>query len=132
MLYDEDVIYQKPSNGESSLDSDPFEAARHSSIFSHFARVPHQNHLLEIADTPWGDFPSDACAALDGADGAVIVVSAADGVQSGTVNAYQHCQSNGIKPIIALSKMDRPYLQIDDVLEDPHHPPRPHHQSPRW
>lgn len=102
LLYDEHVLTKKPSNGESTLDSDPVEAARHSSVFSHFMRVPHHSagnskddtnsFLLEISDTPWGDFPSAALAALDGADSAVLVVSAPDGVQSGTVQAFQHCQ----------------------------------------
>lgn len=118
MLYDEHVITKKPANGQSSLDSDPIEAARHSSVFSHFIRVPHRKHLLEISDTPWGDFPSDALASLDGADSAVLVVSAADGVQTGTLQAYQHCRSNGIKTMICLSKMDRPFLQTNRVLDD--------------
>lgn len=118
MLYDEKVVTKKPTPGESFLDFDPVEADRHSSIFSHFARVPHRGCLLEVADTPWGDFPSDAIASLDGADSAVIVVSAADGVQTGTTNAYHHCKNAGIKTMIALSKMDRPFLQVDEILAD--------------
>ena len=118
MLFDEKVINKRPSAGESFLDSDPVEASRHSSVFSHYARVPHRDHCIEIADTPWADFPADALASLDGADSAIIVVSAADGVQSGTKSAFQHCQEAGIKPIVALSKMDRPFLQIEEVLQD--------------
>lgn len=117
MLYDEKVITRKPVHGASTLDSDPEEMARKSSVFSHFARVPHRKCLIEIVDTPWGDFPCDANAALDGADSAIIVVSAADGVQSGATNAYQHCQAAGIRSIVALSKMDRPFLKIDEVLD---------------
>jgi len=118
MLYDDSVITKRPAAGESFLDSDPVEASRHSSVFSHYVRVPHRDHLLEIADTPWGDFPADAVASLDGADAAIIAVSAADGVQSGTKSAYEHCTKAGIKTMIALSKMDRPFLQIDEVLGD--------------
>lgn len=73
---------------------------------------------MEIADTPYGDFPSDALASLDGADSAVLVVSAADGVQSGTMNAFQHCSEAGIKSIAALTKMDRPFLKINEVIQD--------------
>jgi len=118
MLYDEHVITKKPSSGQFQLDSDPVEAARHSSVFSHFMRVMHADHLLELSDTPWGDFPSDALASCDGADSALLVVSAPDGIQSGTTNAYQHCQSAGIKTMIVLSKMDRPFLQVKEVLEE--------------
>ena len=121
MLYDENVITQKPASGHHDfLDSDPIESARHSSIFSHFCRVPHANdkYLLHVADTPWGDFPSDAIAALDGADSAVVVVSAADGVQAGVQHAYQHCKDAGIRMMIALSKLDRPFVQLQSVLDD--------------
>ena len=118
MLFDEKMINKRPSAGESFLDSDPVEASRHSSVFSHYARVPHRDHCIEIADTPWGDFAADALASLDGADSAIIVVSAADGVQSGTKSAFQHCQEAGIKPLVTLSKMDRPFLQVDEVLQD--------------
>lgn len=59
-----------------------------------------------------------AFAALDGTDSAVLVVSAADGVQSGTINAFQHCSEAKITNMIALSKMDRPFINIDNVLND--------------
>ena len=72
--------------------------------------------MLEVTDTPWGDFQSDANAALDGSDGAVIVASASDGVQSGTISSFKYCKENGIKCILALSKMDRPFLDIDGLL----------------
>ena len=118
MMFDEQIITQKPSSGASLLDSDPIESVRHSSVFSHFARIPHKGALLQVADTPWGDFPSDALAAVDGSDSCVIVVSATDGVQSGVINAFQHCQKAGIKMMICLSKMDRPFLQVGQVIAD--------------
>ncbi len=65
-----------------------------------------------------GDFQSDANAALDGSDGAVIVASASDGVQAGTLSSFKYCQENGIKCILALSKMDRPFLDIESLLSD--------------
>ena len=116
MLYDENIISQQPKLGSSILDSDPTEISRHSSLFSHFMRIPHRKSLIELSDTPYGDFPSDAIAALDGADSALIAVSATDGVQSGTINAFQHCSKNGIKKLMVLTKMDRPFINIADVL----------------
>jgi elongation factor G len=128
MLYDEKVLARPKagaggaSHGDASatlaLDSDPSEKARKSSVFTHFCRVPHRACLLEVSDTPWGDFPCDALAALDGADAAVLVVSAAGPVPSGAVQAYRHCVDAGIPVLIALSKMDRPYIRAEQVLED--------------
>lgn len=160
MLFDENVITKRPRSGESVLDFDPAESARHSSVFSRkcriedidvttnnlqysieiskqrlnqcskpdhvvfvfvssdFIRVPHAGQLLEISDTPWGDFQSDANAALDGSDSAIIVASASDGIQTGTLSSFKYCKENGIKCILALSKMDRPFLDIAGLLNE--------------
>lgn len=118
MLFDEEILNKRPMNGLSVLDNDPTEASRHSSIFSHYVKVPHNDYLFEVMDTPWGDFPSDALASLDGADSAVIVISGADGVQSGSLKALEHCKEFGIRNMIALSKMDRPFIEVEDVLMD--------------
>lgn len=117
MLFDEKILTKRPQAGESVLDFDPAESVRHSSVFSHFLRVEHAGHLLEITDTPWGDFQSDANAATNGCDSAVIVASAVDGVQAGTISAFKFCQENGIKCILTLSKMDRPFLK-DNLLSE--------------
>jgi elongation factor G len=118
MLFDEHVLTKEPSKAQSQLDSDPAEAARSHSIFSHYSKLLHNKHLLALADTPWGDFPADAQASVDGADAAVLVVSAADSVQSGTISAYSHCQNHQIPTLIALTKLDRPFLQMETVLND--------------
>jgi elongation factor G len=39
-------------------------------------------------------------------------------VLTGTVNAFQHCRDSGIQVMLALSKMDRPFLRVEDVLQD--------------
>lgn len=75
-------------------------------------------HFYLVADTPFGDFPTDAYSALDGADSAVIVVSAADGIQTNTLNAFEHCSKNGIQTLLALNKMDRPFLDSEKVLKE--------------
>jgi elongation factor G len=131
MLYDEKVVPtpalqpKKLSSGGASgeapalfLDSDPSEKSRHSSVFTHFCRVPHRACLLEVSDTPWGDFPCDAMAALNGADSALLVLSAADpDIPSSSIQAYQRCRDAGIPVLVALSKMDRPYVKVDQVLQ---------------
>jgi len=116
IMFNGNVLFKRPNSKESCLDSDPVEANRHSSVFSHFVRVPNGQYLLELTDTPWGDFPSDAAAATNGADAAVLLVSAADSVQAGTNTAFYHCRKSGIKLLLALSKMDRPFVQVEQVL----------------
>ncbi len=117
MLYDEKVLTKQPLAGQSLLDSDPAESSRHSSVFSHFFRVPHNDHLLEVADTPWTDYQSDANSALDGSDAAVIVASVCDGLKPGTITSFQECQKKKIKSILCLSKMDREFIDVDNFMD---------------
>ena len=118
MLYDEKVLTKQPLAGQSLLDSDPAESSRHSSVFSHFLRVPHNDHLLEIADTPSHNFQSDANSALDGSDSAVIVASVCDDLKPGTITSFKECQEKNIKSILCLSKMDRPFIDVDNFMDE--------------
>mmetsp|Transcript_9777 Transcript_9777/g.14867 ORF Transcript_9777/g.14867 Transcript_9777/m.14867 type:complete len:770 (+) Transcript_9777:70-2379(+) len=118
MLYDEKVLTKQPLAGQSLLDSDPAESSRHSSVFSHFFRVPHNGHLLEVADTPWTDYQSDANSALDGSDAAVIVASVCDGLKPGTITSFQECQRKKVKSILCLSEMDREFIDVDNFMDE--------------
>eukprot|EP00986_Skeletonema_menzelii_P004929 scaffold1724_cov150-Skeletonema_menzelii.AAC.2 len=118
MLYDEKVLTKQPLAGQSLLDSDPAESSRHSSVFSHFLRVPHNDHLLELVDTPWHDFQSDANSALDGSDAAIIVASVCDGLKPGTITSFKECQEKKVKSILCLSKMDREFIDVDNFMEE--------------
>lgn len=55
---------------------------------------------------------------MNGSDGAVIVASASDGLQSGTLTAFKYCRNNGIKCILALNKMDRPFVDVASLLNE--------------
>ena len=111
MLYDDHVLTKVPTSGSAALDADPTEAARHASIFSHYCRLVHASqYLVALTDTPWGDFPTDATASVDGADAALLVLSAADGLQPGSKTAYDHCRQARIPVLAVVNKMDRPFL----------------------
>mgnify|MGYP003868036335 CR=1 FL=1 len=120
MLYDDHVLNKPPSAIHGHvLDSDAAEAARAHSVFSHFCKCVHATHyLLAMTDTPWGDFPADAVASLEGADASVLVISAADSVQAGTMSAWQHVCDLNVPTLLALTKLDRPFLDLEQVLEE--------------
>jgi len=120
MLYDDHVLNKPPSAIHGHvLDSDAAEAARAHSVFSHYCKCVHATHyLLAMTDTPWGDFPADAVASLEGADASVLVISAADSVQAGTMSAWQHVCDLNVPTLLALTKLDRPFLDLEQVLEE--------------
>ena len=47
-----------------------------------------------------------------------MVASASDGVQAGTLSSFKYCKENGLKCILALSKMDRPFLDMESLLSE--------------
>jgi len=111
------------SDSSSILDTDEVERTRHSSVFSHYVRVQHgpgdKRFVLEIADTPWGDFPADALSSLDGSDAALLTVSGPDGVQAGTLSSLRHnCKDASIPTMVVLTKMDRPFVDVDSLLRE--------------
>lgn len=118
MLFDKHVLTKPPAAQQSALDADPTEVARHASIFSHYCRLVHADHLVALTDTPWGDFPTDAVASLDGADAALWILSAADGVQPGSLSALEHCREARIPLLAVVNKMDRPFLVLDQLHAD--------------
>ncbi|NOY26887.1 MAG: elongation factor G [Oligoflexia bacterium] len=98
----------KTVDGTSILDFEPEEQKRGGSIASSVAWLEHDGHKINILDTP-GDqnFLYDALAALRGADAAVVVVSAPDGVEVGTERLFSAARNLGLPTIIFINKMDR-------------------------
>ncbi|MCB9759372.1 MAG: elongation factor G [Alphaproteobacteria bacterium] len=101
----------------SILDFEPEEHKRGSSIGSSFAWVEHKGSKINIIDTPGdGNFIFDAFAALRGADAAVVVVSAPDGIEVQTEAVYHKAVELGLPRIIVINKMDRERADPEQVL----------------
>ena len=92
----------------SLLDYEPEEHKRKGSISTSLAWVEHADHKINLLDTP-GDpaFIVDSLCALRGADAAVVVVSAPDGVEVQTEHVYDAAVQNGLVRAVFINKMDR-------------------------
>lgn len=101
----------------SLLDHEPEEQKRKGSITTGFAWVDHEDHTVTLLDTP-GDqsFLYDTLSALRGADAAVVVVSAADGLEVGTIRHYRAAADLGLPRAIFVNKLDRGVTDVDAVL----------------
>lgn len=74
---------------------------------------------LNLLDTPgYLDFTGEAIAATRVADGAVIVLGAAHGVEVGTEKVWEYCEACGIPRFFFVSMMDREHADFDKVYEE--------------
>lgn len=74
---------------------------------------------LNLLDTPgYLDFTGEAIAATRVADGAVIVLGAAHGVEVGTEKVWEYCEARGIPRFFFVSMMDREHADFDKVYDE--------------
>lgn len=110
-------------DGSTVCDHEPEEVARGSSVALGVADLdwrcsqdcPHRITLLDTPGSP--DFAGAVDGALAVADLAVVVVSAVDGVQSGTEAAWRRCDEAGIPRLVLVSQEDRARADFHLVLE---------------
>ena len=96
-------------HGDAFLDTNPMEKDRGITIFSKEARLTWNRTDLTLMDTPGHtDFSGETERALNVLDAAVLVVSAADGVQSHTRTLWRLLEQRNIPVVLFLNKTDLP------------------------
>ena len=69
---------------------------------------------INLLDTPgYLDFTGETLSAVRVADAAVIVVSAASGVEVGTERVWEYCEARGIPRVFFISMMDKEHAGFD-------------------
>lgn len=110
-------------DGSTVCDHEPEEVARGSSVALGVADLDWTcsqgcAHRVTLLDTPGSpDFAGAVDAALGVADLAVVVVSAVDGVQSGTEAAWRRCDEAGTPRLVVVSQEDRARADFHRVLD---------------
>lgn len=106
-------------DGNSVMDFEPEEVRRHISISSAFHQYTWKNHRVNIIDTP-GDanFFSDTRSCLQGADAAIVLVEAIDGVKVQTEQAWEVLDQLEIPRVIFVNKMDRERADFWGTLKE--------------
>ena len=117
-------------DGTTVSDHEPEEKERGGSLFATAATMtwtPHvepggpaeQPHLVQLLDCPGDpDLLGQVDAALHVADLALIVVSAADGVQVGTELAWRLCDDLGLPRLVVLTACDKERADVDGVVSE--------------
>ncbi len=110
LLFDSGAINRlgKVEDGSTTSDYDPDEIKRKISISLTLLPCEWKDTKINLIDTPgYADFVGEVKAGLRIADGAVIVVCAASGVEVGTEQVWRYADERAIPRLIFVNKMDR-------------------------
>ncbi len=106
-------------DGTTVADVDPEEHVHGLSLGLSLVTVDWRGHRLNLLDTPGDpDFEGPMRAALSVADLAVLVVSAVDGIEPGTVRAWRRCEEIGVPVVVFVNKLDRERASFERTLAE--------------
>ena len=109
----------KTTDGTAAMDYDPEEAKRGCSVFTALAPIEWKNTKINFIDTPgYLDYEGEKVSGAAVADLAVIVVSAKDGIESGTENAAKLCKKNGIPVVFFVNKIDDENANFEKTVDE--------------
>ena len=110
MLYNARAITRlgKADQGNTTSDYDPEEVRRKISIYLSLLPCDWKGFKVNLIDTPgYADFLSEVKSAVRVAEGAVIVVCAASGVEVGTEQGWNYAEEQGLARLVFVNKMER-------------------------
>ena len=103
--------------GLATMDYLPEEKDRGITIESGVAHFEWKNTWFNFIDTPGHvDFGAEVDTALTAVEGAVLVVSAASGVETQTVAVFRKLREAGVRTILFVNKLDNPDYSLDETL----------------
>ncbi len=106
-------------NGTTQSDCLPVEMERGISVRSSLISFHWNNTLINLADTPGHvDFSSDVERTLCAVDGAILVLSAVEGVQAHTETIFRALQNRKIPTLLFINKIDRVGADVEAVISD--------------
>ncbi len=104
---------------ERAMDSNDLEKERGITILAKATSVEWKGTRINIVDTPGhADFGGEVERILSMVDGAVLLVDAAEGPMPQTKFVVGKALKVGLKPIVAVNKIDRPDARPDEVVNE--------------
>lgn len=105
--------------GERILDSGDIEKERGITILAKNIALLYKDTKINIIDTPGhADFGGEVERVLKMADGALLLVDAAEGPMPQTRFVLGKALEVGLKPIVVINKVDRPDARVAEVVDE--------------
>jgi len=105
--------------GERILDSNDLERERGITILSKNIALPYRGVKINLIDTPGhADFGGEVERVVKMADGALVLVDAAEGPMPQTRFVLEKALQAGVKPIVVVNKVDRPDGRPAEALDE--------------
>ncbi len=106
------------ADGTTTSDYDPLEVERRMGINLSLLPIQWQGMKLNIIDTPgYADFVGEARSGLRVAEGAIIVICAASGVEVGTEQMWSDATKANLPRLVFVNKMDRDNADFFSTLK---------------
>ncbi len=104
---------------ERAMDSNDLERERGITILSKVTSLPWHDTRINIVDTPGhADFGGEVERILNMVDGAIVLVDAAEGPLPQTKFVVSKALKVGLRPIVAINKVDRPDARASQVANE--------------
>src|SRR6188474_1122032 len=120
LLFDAGMVNRlgKVDEGNTVTDYDEEEISRKHTLSASLAYAEWNKTKINLIDTPgFGNFFSDARAAIQVADGALIVVDAVAGVEVQTEKAWAACDEQQLPRLIVVNRLDRERASLERTLD---------------
>ena len=105
--------------GEQILDSNELERERGITILAKNIAIPYRGVKINLIDTPGhADFGGEVERVLRMADGALVLVDAAEGPMPQTRFVLSKALEFGLKPVVVINKIDRSDARAEEVLNE--------------
>jgi elongation factor G len=104
-------------DGTTVSDHDEAEIRQQRSVALSLCSFIHDGVKVNLLDTPgYGDFVGELRAGLRAADGALFVVSAADGIDGATQQLWDECADVGMPRAVVITRLDSPRADFERMV----------------
>jgi len=119
LLKQSGVFRDNQRTSERMMDSNDIERERGITILAKVTSVVWKDTRINIVDTPGhADFGGEVERILNMVDGAIVLVDAAEGPMPQTKFVVSKALKVGLRPIVAVNKIDRPDARPDEVINE--------------
>lgn len=119
LLKQSGTFRQNEKTAERMMDSNDLERERGITILAKTTSVEWNGYRINIVDTPGhADFGGEVERILDMVDGAIVLVDSSEGPMPQTKFVVSKALKCGLKPIVAVNKIDKPERRPDEVVNE--------------